>query len=157
MLLLFRAIRYITLKTDVINLVWGFNDDIGDAMINLVSVGFLRNLEIKYILGKTLLSSLTLNLKYSCKYSGFWSILNWSLQVIIYLDDYCILCVPILLMHHLDLLQVFFVSSTIQKRLQIAATFLLTLPIETTTNRSCISGKYLFKEVSQTITKVSLH
>ena len=61
------------------------------------------------------------------------------------------------LIQHLDLLQVFFVSSTIQKRLQIAATFLLTLPIETTTNRSCISGKYFFKEVSQTITKVSLH
>ena len=61
------------------------------------------------------------------------------------------------LIKHLDLLQVFFVSSTIQKRLQIASTFLLALPIETTTNRSCISGKCLFKEVSQTITKVSLH
>ena len=56
----------VTLKTDVINLVAGFNDDIKDGMINLLSMEFLCNLGIQYILGKTLLALLTLTLSSKC-------------------------------------------------------------------------------------------
>ena len=44
-----------TLETAVIDLVKGFNEDVGDAMMNLAFTGFLCSSGIQYVLDKTLL------------------------------------------------------------------------------------------------------
>ena len=82
----FWRISNITLKSDVTNIIRGFTDDIGDAMINLAFAEFLCNLEIQYILGEALLSSLALSFKFFSKQSWFFYYYQRILIIIIKCD-----------------------------------------------------------------------